>query len=93
VFIPGVDLPVLALNPIRILWRLDQAFGRELQPLPEVVAVVGAGLGLRTVARELLDFVPVAGWAVKGAIAYGGTRALGEAQLRRLRGATSPAAP
>jgi len=85
VFIPGVDLPVLALNQIRMLWRLDQAFGRELQPLPEVVAVVGAGLGLRTVARELLDFVPVAGWAVKGAIAYAGTRALGEAQIRRLR--------
>jgi len=34
------------------------------------------------VARELLDFVPVAGWAVKGAIAYAGTRALGEAAIR-----------
>jgi uncharacterized protein (DUF697 family) len=85
VFIPGVDLPVLALNQIRMLWRLDQAFGRELQPLPEVAAVVGAGLGLRTVARELLDFVPVAGWLVKGGIAYAGTRALGEAALRRLQ--------
>ena len=36
------------------------------------------------VARELLDFVPVAGWAVKGAVAYAGTRALGEAAVRRL---------
>ena len=32
--------------------------------------VVGAGFGFRTVARELLDVVPVAGWALKGAIAY-----------------------
>lgn len=93
VFIPGVDLPVLALNQVRMLWRLDQAFARELQPLPEVLAVVGAGLGLRTVARELLDVVPVAGWAVKGGIAYAGTRALGEAQVRRLRAEASRGAP
>ena len=88
VFIPGVDLTVLALNQVRMLLRLDQAFGLELDPrerLPEIAAVVGAGLGLRTLARELLDLVPVAGWAVKGGVAYAGTRALGEAQVRRLR--------
>ena len=51
---------------------------------PEIVATMGAGFGLRTVARELLDFVPVAGWAVKGGVAYAGTRALGEAATRRL---------
>ena len=33
-------------------------------------------------ARELLDFVPVAGWAAKGAIAYTGTKAIGEAAVR-----------
>lgn len=96
VFIPGVDLPVLALNQVRMLLRLDQAFGLELdlrERLPEVLAVVGTGFGLRTVARELLDFVPVAGWAVKGGIAYAGTRALGEAQVRRLRGGASRGAP
>lgn len=96
VFIPGVDLPVLALNQMRMLLRLDQAFGLELDPrerLPEIVAVVGAGFGLRTVARELLDFVPVAGWAVKGGVAYAGTRALGEAQVRRLRAGASRGAP
>ncbi|HUZ97902.1 MAG TPA: hypothetical protein VMU74_00945 [Gaiellaceae bacterium] len=88
VFVPGADLPVLALNQVRMLLLLDQAYGLELDPrerLPEVLAVVGAGLGLRAVARELLDFVPVAGWAVKGGIAYAGTRALGEAAIRRLQ--------
>ena len=44
--------------------------------------VVGAGFGMRAVARELLDLVPVAGWAVKGAIAYTGTKAVGEAAVR-----------
>jgi uncharacterized protein (DUF697 family) len=87
VFVPGVDLPVLTLNQVRMLLRLDQAYGLELDPrerIPEVVAVIGAGLGLRAVARELLDLVPVAGWAVKGAVAYAGTRALGEAAILRL---------
>ena len=87
VFIPGVDLPVLARNQVRMLLRLDQAFGRELRPLPEGVAVLAAGLGLRTVARELLDLVPVAGWAVKGGVAYAGTRALGHAAVLRLQSA------
>ena len=87
VFVPGADLPVLALNQVRMLLLLDQAYGLDLDPrqrLPEIAAAVGAGLGLRTVARELLDFVPVAGWAVKGGVAYAGTRALGEAATRRL---------
>ena len=39
--------------------------------------MLGAGFGMRTVARELLDFIPVAGWVVKGGVAYCGTRALG----------------
>ena len=87
VFVPGADLPVLARNQVRLLLRLDQAYGLELDPrsrAPEVLAVLAAGIGLRTVARELLDLVPVAGWAVKGAVAYAGTRALGEAAIRRL---------
>jgi len=87
VFVPGADLPVLARNQVRMLLRLDQAYGLELDPrsrAPEVLAVLAAGLGLRSVARELLDLAPVAGWAVKGAVAYAGTRALGEAAIRRL---------
>jgi uncharacterized protein (DUF697 family) len=89
VFVPGADLPVLALNQVRMLLLLDQAYGLELDPVTrarsaEVLAVVGAGFGFRAVARELLDVVPIAGWAVKGGVAYAGTRALGEAAIRRL---------
>ncbi|MHB8470184.1 MAG: hypothetical protein ACYDCH_10575 [Gaiellaceae bacterium] len=87
VFVPGADLPVITLNQVRLLLRLEQAYGLELdvrRRAPELLVAVGAGLGLRAVARELLDLVPVAGWLLKGAVAYAGTRALGEAAIRRL---------
>jgi uncharacterized protein (DUF697 family) len=96
VFIPGVDLPVLLRNELRLVLRLHQTYGRSPDPrerLPEVGATVGAAFALRTVARELLDLVPVAGWALKGAVAYAGTRAVGEAALRRLQAGASRGAP
>ena len=85
VFIPGADLPVLLLNELRLVLRIAAAHGAvvDQQRLPEIAATVGAGFGLRAAARELLDLVPVAGWAVKGGVAYAGTRALGEAAVKR----------
>jgi uncharacterized protein (DUF697 family) len=84
VFIPGVDLPALTLNQLRMVLRICAAYGLEVdaQRAPELLATVGAGLGFRALARELLDFVPVAGWILKGAVAYVGTRALGEATVK-----------
>jgi len=91
VWIPGADLPFLALNELRLVLRLAQAYGAAddvRDRLPELAATIGAGFGLRALARELLDFVPAAGWVLKGAIAYGGTRALGEAARMRFELAT-----
>lgn len=84
VFLPGADLPVLTLNQVRLLMRIADAYGFELdrERIPEVLGVIGGGLGLRALARSLLGVVPVAGWAVKAGIAYGGTRAFGEAARR-----------
>jgi uncharacterized protein (DUF697 family) len=84
VFVPGADLPLLTLNQARLVLRIASAYGAEIdgQRLPELLAVLGAGFGFRALAREALDFVPVAGWALKGAVAYSGTRALGEAARR-----------
>jgi uncharacterized protein (DUF697 family) len=84
VFVPGVDMPVLTLNQVRLVARIALAYGQELdsQRAVELLGVVGAGFGFRAVARELLDVVPVAGWALKGAIAYAGTKAVGEAAVR-----------
>ena len=87
VFVPGADLPVLALHQVRLLLRIEQAYGLDAdarERAPELLATVAAGLGLRSVARQLLGVLPVAGWAVKGAVAYAGTRALGEAAIKRL---------
>ena len=84
IFVPGVDLPVLTLNQIRLVLRIALAHGEPIdnRRAVELIGVVGAGFGMRAVARELLDLVPVAGWAVKGAIAYSGTKAVGEAAVR-----------
>ncbi len=84
IFIPGVDLPVLTLNQVRLVLRIALAYGQEIDKnrAAELLGVVGAGLGFRAVARELLDLIPVAGWAVKGAVAYSGTKAVGEAAVR-----------
>ena len=84
VFVPGVDLPLLTMNQIRLVLRIAIAYGEELDQnrAVEIVGVVGAGYGFRMLAREALDLIPVAGWAVKGAVAYSGTRAIGAAAVR-----------
>jgi uncharacterized protein (DUF697 family) len=84
IFVPGADFPVLTLNQLRLVLRLALAHGEDVdaQRAPELLAVVAGGLGFRALARQALSAVPVAGWAVKGAVAYTGTRALGEAALR-----------
>jgi uncharacterized protein (DUF697 family) len=88
------ELPRLALNELRLVLRLAQAYGAADDPperLPELAAVVGAGLGLRAVVREARELAPGAGWPVKVAVAYAGTRALGEAA--RLRFGLAPTPP
>ena len=87
IFLPGADLPLLTLNELRMLLRLEQAYGLEIdlrERLPELAATFGLGFALRALARELLDLVPAAGWVIKAAVAYAGTRALGEAAVLRL---------
>jgi uncharacterized protein (DUF697 family) len=98
VFIPGVDFPVLTLNQLRLVLRIAAAYGEEIdaERLPEILGVVGAALGFRTLARQAVGVIPIAGWAVQGAFAYAGTRTLGEAAIRyfeALRGRAESGAP
>jgi uncharacterized protein (DUF697 family) len=81
IFVPGADMPVLTLNQIRMVFRLAAAYGEEIDRdrALEVLAVIGAGLGFRTIARQALGVVPAVGWAIKGGIAYAGTQAVGRA--------------
>lgn len=84
VFIPGVDFPVLTLNQLRLVLRIAVAYDQEIdaQRVPEILGVVASGMGLRAIARSALGAIPIGGWAVKGGIAYAGTRAVGEAAIR-----------
>lgn len=84
VFVPGADMPVLTLNQIRLLLRIADAYGFEVDRarIGEVLGVIAGGLGLRAAARSALGLVPFAGWLVKGGVAYAGTRAVGEAARR-----------
>lgn len=98
VFVPGVDFPVLTLNQLRLVLRLAAAYGQEIdaERLPEILGVVGTALGFRALARQALGVVPVAGWAVQGAVAYAGTRTLGETAIcyfETLRGRAESSAP
>ncbi len=83
IFIPGADFPVLTLNQIRMVLRIATAYGEQLdrERAFEVLSVVAAGLGFRTVARHLVGLVPGFGWAVKGGVAYAATLAVGEAAM------------
>jgi uncharacterized protein (DUF697 family) len=84
VFVPGADAPVITLAQLRMVLRLGEAHGIEVDRgrLPEVLGVIGSGYAFRGLARQALRYVPVAGFAVRGAVAYTGTRALGEAAIR-----------
>ena len=72
---------MLTLNQIRMVLRIAAAHGEALdrERAFEILSVVAAGLGFRTLARQLVGVVPGLGWAVKGGVAYGATLALGEA--------------
>jgi uncharacterized protein (DUF697 family) len=72
VAITGIQ--VMLLMNIEAAYGRDPDVGRTWQLLP----IIGGGFGWRTLARELVGFVPVAGIAIKGAIAYAGTIVVGE---------------
>lgn len=95
IWVPGADMPVMTLNQVRMVLQIGAAYGEDVGPqrAPEVLTVVGAGLGLRTVAREALGFVPVAGWAVKGVMGYAGTLALGRAAVKYYESGAVPVDP
>jgi uncharacterized protein (DUF697 family) len=82
-FLPGADMPIMTLNQGKMLLQIAAAYGQPLdqERIKELAAIVGSGFVLRTVARELLDFVPGFGWAIKGGIAYSGTVAMGNAAI------------
>ncbi|HEX4013084.1 MAG TPA: hypothetical protein VHX17_04230 [Candidatus Cybelea sp.] len=72
VAITGIQ--VMLMLHVEAAYGRDPDVGRTWQLLP----IIGGGFGWRTLARELSGFVPIAGIAIKGAIAYAGTIVVGE---------------
>lgn len=86
--IPGADLPIMTLNQAKMVLQIAAAYGREMDKdrIKELVAVVGSAYLFRTLARELVEFVPVLGFLVRAGVAYGGTSALGYALIEYFEG-------
>lgn len=83
VFIPGADLPLMTLNQAKMLLQIAAAYGEPMgmERAKELAAVVGGAFAFRAVARQIVAFVPALGWAVKAAIGYTGTMAMGRAAI------------
>jgi uncharacterized protein (DUF697 family) len=95
VWIPGADMPLLTAVDMRMVLQIAVCHGVDVNAdrAVELLGILGAGFGLRSAARELLDVVPLAGWVVKGGVAYSGTRALGRAAVEYFeRGAVADVA-
>jgi uncharacterized protein (DUF697 family) len=79
-FASAGDTVAITAIQMMLLLHIEAAYGSDpdLQRMWRLLPVIGGGLGWRTVARELSGFIPVAGVAIKGAIAYAGTIVVGE---------------
>ncbi len=84
----GADLPVMTLNQAKMVLQIAAAYGHEMNKdrMKELAAVVGSAFVFRTLARELVEFIPILGFIVKPSVAYGGTSALGYATIEYFEG-------
>lgn len=81
--IPGADMPIMTLNQAKMVLQIAAAYGQLLTSdrVKELAAVVGGAFAFRSVARQAAGIVPVLGWAVKAAVGYTGTIAMGHAAI------------
>ena len=74
------DMVAITGIQIVLMMQIGATYGKDpdVQRIWELLPVVGGGLGWRALSREISGFIPVAGVAIKGAIAYAGTIVVGE---------------
>lgn len=79
-FASAGDMVAITGLQMMLLLHIEATYGKDpdVQRMWKLLPVIGGGFGWRTLARELAGFVPVAGIAIKGAIAYAGTIVVGE---------------
>jgi uncharacterized protein (DUF697 family) len=81
----AADMIVLTKNQAVMAYKIALAFDLPAdwrQTIPKLTTVVSTGFLWRTVARQLVGLIPVAGIIPQVAVAYGGTYAIGEAIYR-----------
>jgi len=74
------DMVAITGIQIVLMMQIGATYGKDpdMARIWELLPVVGGGLGWRALSREISGFIPVAGVAIKGAIAYAGTIVVGE---------------
>lgn len=74
------DMVAITGIQILLLVQIEATYGHDpdIQRIWQLLPVIGGGFGWRTLARELVGFIPVAGIPIKGAVAYAGTLVVGE---------------
>src|SRR5580693_6034813 len=79
-FVSAGDMVAITGIQVMLMLHIEATYGRDpdMQRAWRLLPIIGGGFGWRTLARELAGFVPVAGIAIKGAIAYAGTIVVGE---------------
>lgn len=83
VFVPGADFPLMTLNQAKMVLQIAAVYGQPLcaDRVKELAGVLANGLVFRGISRTLVGVVPVLGWAIKGAMGYAGTQAIGHAAI------------
>ena len=79
-FASAGDMVAITGIQMMLFLHIEAAYGRipTCSGMWQLLPVVGGGFGWRALARESSGFIPVAGIAIKGAIAYAGTIVVGE---------------
>ncbi len=74
------DMVAITGMQVALVMQIGATYGKDpdVGRIWDLLPVVGGGLGWRALSRELAGFIPVAGIAIKGAIAYAGTIVVGE---------------
>jgi uncharacterized protein (DUF697 family) len=80
VFASAGDMMAITGIQMMLMLHIEATYGKDpdVQRMWQLLPVIGGGFGWRSLARELSGFIPVAGIAIKGAIAYAGTIVVGE---------------
>lgn len=77
--VPLLDVPFQILIQLQMVMRIAAIYGQPMNDRfsREMLATMVSAVGMRAAGQQAVKIVPVVGWVVSGALAAGGTLALG----------------